>query len=346
MEFKKIWKYHLLFIIVIVFMSFFSNYVYGGIKGFLRIFKYPLFLNFILFNILYFVLYFFNFYFVCPKTLRRKKVYYFILSVFLLFTIFALTRYFLEEVVLYSFTDHHNYSDNYRNRAGYYFFDNMYFALKPILFSTVLYLFFQYNENKNKMYKLDLDHKKAEMDYLKSQISPHFLFNTLNAFYVELIDDKPETAKDIHKLSELLRFVTYESQEDFIELKNEIKFLEDYIYFYYKRFEDELFIDFNVNGTISNQKIPSLILIHFVENVFKHGIINDKKNPAKISISITDNHLELRTENKFLESEKYTSKGIGKTNIKRRLTALFNSDFDLEYKDKNDYFSAYLKIPV
>jgi LytS/YehU family sensor histidine kinase len=163
---------------------------------------------------------------------------------------------------------------------------------------------------------------------------------------VELIDDKPKTAKDIYKLSELLRFVTYESQEDFIELKNEIKFLEDYIYFYYKRFENELFIDFNLNGTIGLQKIPSLILIHFVENVFKHGIINDKKNPAKISISITDNHLELRTENKFLASEKYTSKGIGKTNIKRRLTALFNSDFDLVYKDKNDYFSAYLKIPV
>lgn len=343
MEFKKIWKYHLLIAVFIIALDFFGDYVYKGKKGLFNNFEYA---NLVLvFYLVFFSTYFLNFYVLCPKTLKKKKVYKFIIGVIFLFMFFIALRYLLEEVILYQITGFHNYSETSRS-LGYYSFDNTYFASKPILYSTILYLFFQFNENKNKIHQLELDHKKAEVSYLKSQISPHFLFNTLNAFYVELIDDKPKTAKDIHKLSELLRFVTYESQEDYISLKSELKFLEDYIYFYYKRFESELFVDFNVTGLVEIQQIPSLILIHFVENVFKHGIINEKANPAKINIHISEKYLELTTENKYSVSEKYTSLGIGSTNIERRLTVLYNTDYTLTYSDKNDYFSTYLKIPI
>jgi len=326
-------------------MNFFSQYVVGGMDSLSKEFTLPNFYYTLSFNLVFFSIYFFNFHVVCPLTLKRNQFYKFILFTILSFVLFASLRYFLEEIILFNITEIHNYAEKSR-RIGFYFFDNTYFALKAVLYSTILYLFFQHNENKGRMHQLEIDHKKAEVNYLKSQMSPHFLFNTLNAFYVELIDDKPETARDIHKLSELLRFVTYESQEDFLSLKSEIKFLEDYIYFYYKRFESELFVDFNVKGIVSNQQIPSLILIHFVENVFKHGIINDKMNPVKINITISDNFLEMTTENKFIISEKYTSKGIGQKNISQRLTALFKTDYQLKYVDDNDYFSTYLKIPI
>ncbi len=345
MEAKHKWKYHLLLISIVILMNFFSQYVIGGMDSLLKEFTLPRFYYTISFNFIFFSIYFFNFYIICPLTLKKNRFYKFILFTLLSFILFASIRYFLEEVILFNITEIHNYGEKSR-RVGYYFFDNTYFALKAILYSTVLFLFFQYNENKSRIHELEIDHKKAEVNYLKSQISPHFLFNTLNAFYVELIDDKPETAKDIHKLSELLRFVTYESQEDFLPLKNEIKFLEDYIYFYYKRFENELFVNFKVNGLVNVQQIPSLILIHFVENVFKHGVINDKNYPAEINITIENDSLELTTENKFITSEKYTSKGIGKTNVERRLTAIFKKDYVLNYDNANDRFKTYLKIPL
>lgn len=345
METKYKWKYHTLLISIVVLMNFFGHYVVGGIDSLLKEFTLPRFYYTLSFNLVFFSIYFFNFYIVCPLTLKKSKFYKFALFTILSFVLFASLRYIIEEIILFNITEIHNYEEKAR-KIGYYFFDNTYFALKAILYSTLLYLIFRFVENKNKLHQLEIDHKKAELNYLKSQMSPHFLFNTLNAFYVELIDDKPETARDIHKLSELLRFVTYESQEDFLPLKSEIKFLEDYIYFYYKRFESKLFVDFNVKGLVSNQQIPSLILIHFVENVFKHGIINDKINPVKINITINDHFLEMTTENKFIISEKYTSKGIGQKNISQRLTALFKTDYQLRYVDDNTYFSTYLKIPI
>ncbi|WP_210197498.1 sensor histidine kinase [Aquimarina sp. U1-2] len=192
----------------------------------------------------------------------------------------------------------------------------------------------------------DKDLNKAELDLLKSQISPHFLFNTLNAFYVELLDDKPKVAKDILRLSELLRYVTYDSKQDFISLQSEVHFLKDYIHFFNKRFEKELSIQFLITGNIQNQRIPSLVLIHFVENLFKHGVVNDKNNPAQILLTITDKQLTLKTKNKILSSEKYMDSGIGTENIKRRLNAMFNTGYTMNSKTEKNYFTTYLKIPI
>ncbi len=327
-------------------MDFWSDYYFRGIDTFKENFTYPISLYFLASKFTFFVIYFFNFYWLSPNTLKVKKIGRFVVGVLFLLLAFSVLRYFLEEVVLYKITGLHNYSDEGRSNLLFYFFDNTYFSVKAVLYSTSLYLFFQYSANKTKIHQLEIDHKKAEVSYLKSQISPHFLFNTLNAFYVELIDDKPETAKDIHKLSQLLRFVTYEAQADFLPLENEINFLKDYIYFYYKRYEDQLFVNFNIEGVVNGKQIPSLILIHFIENVFKHGTINDKNNPAKIDLIIDQNELILKTENKFIASEKYTHKGIGKSNIQRRLTAIYKTNFELKYQTKNDYFSTYLKIPI
>lgn len=346
MEFKKNWKYHLLIIVIVLLMGFWSDYYFGGINRLKDNFKHPIFLFFLVSKLMFFIVYFLNFYWLSPRTLKFKKIGHFSIGVLFLLVVFAVFRYFLEEVVVFKITGVHNYADDARNDLLFYFFDNTYLSVNYVLYSTSLYLFFQYTENKNKMHQLEIDHKKAEVSYLKSQISPHFLFNTLNAFYVELIDDKPETAKDIHKLSQLLRFVTYQAQADFLPLENEIKFLEDYIYFYYKRFEDQLFVDFNIEGLVNGKQIPSLILIHFIENVFKHGTINDKNNPAKINLIINKNELILQTKNKFIASEKYTDKGIGTNNIQRRLKAIYKTNFELKYQTENDYFSTYLKIPI
>lgn len=341
---KNHWKYHVLIITIIIVMDFFGDYVFNGVDGFLKNFQYPGYLNTFVYHLSFFSVYFLNFYVLAPKTLAKKRILNYILGVLLLILIFAGLRYFLEEVLVYEITGKHNYYERSR-RLFFYVFDNSYSALKAILFSISLYLFFLMLENKNRLHKLELNHKKAELSLLKTQLEPHFLFNTLNSFYTELIDTKPDTAKDIFKLSQLLRYVTYEAQQDVMPLTKELQFVEDYIHFQKKRFEDSLFFEYNIESVVGNQQIPSLVLIHFVENIFKHGILNDADHPAKLNIRVTNDALELTTNNKILTSEKYTKKGIGEDNLKRRLTALYDTDYTLNFEQSALAFKSYLKIP-
>ena len=203
-----------------------------------------------------------------------------------------------------------------------------------------------YLRNQQKIHKLELERQKAELDVLKMQLEPHFIFNTLNVFYTELVDTQPETAKGIHKLSELLRHITYDAQKDYISLEKEIKFIQDYIYLYEKRFENNLYLDFQIRGSIGQQKIASLILIHFVENIFKHGDINNEKSPVKIHIDVTSDELMMHTENKLANVKNYSTAGIGRNNLQKRLTLLYADEYEYKYSEVDNLYTSYLKIPL
>lgn len=341
---KKQWYFHLGLLLVMVLMDLFSDYVYGGGKRFLRNFQLPLNYNQIIMYTATFTTYAVNYYLVCPYTLGKKHYWRFAIGVLFLIVIFGRVRYLLEEVILYHFTGKHNYFEESR-KFLFYTFDNSIFAIKSILYSTVVYYFFEFATNQSRLHKLELDYNKAELNLLKSQIEPHFLFNTLNTFYTDLIDVQPKVAKDIYRLSQLLRYVTYEAGNEFMPLSKEIKFIEDYIYLHRKRFEDTLFLEYTVEGIIGEQNVPSLVFIHFVENIFKHGMINNAAFPAKIKIQITEREVIIETSNSISSSEKYTNTGIGKDNLERRLSAIYKEDFVLLYTNSNDVFTTLLKLP-
>lgn len=342
---KKQAYIHLAVIMIVVLMDFFLDFHSGGKEGFLGNFYLPINFQRIIMYVATFSVYFLNFYVVLPYTLKKKNYFGLLLGIIILIIVFGQIRYFLEEVVLYHFTGMHNYWEESR-KFIYYTVDNSYFAIKGLLYSTLLYVFYDSTANQKRIYQLELDYKKAELNFLKSQLEPHFLFNTLNTFYTDLIDSQPETAKDIHRLCELLRYVTYEAEKELMPLKKEIKFIEDYIYLHRKRFEDTMFLDYNIEGNIDNQVVPSLVLIHFVENIFKHGIINDKENPAKIDLKVTDKEVMVSTENLISTSEKYNHNGIGKENLRRRLFAIYQENFIFESDEKNGRFTTLLKLPV
>lgn len=342
---NKHWNFHLAVILIVVLMDLFSDYIYGGSKGFLDNFRAPLNYGAVIIYIATFTTYALNFFIVCPYTLGKKHYARFGVGVLILIIIFGRIRYLGEEVILFHFTGVHNYFEESR-KFFFYTFDNSYFAVKGILYSTLLYIFFEYVKNQSRVHQLDLDYKKAELSFLKSQLEPHFLFNTLNTFYTDLIDTQPETAKDIHRLCQLLRYVTYEAEHEVMPLNKELKFIEDYIYLHRKRFEETLCLEYSVDGEVGNQIVPSLVFIHFIENIFKHGVITDKQNPAKINITITENEITVTTQNKISSSEKYSNSGIGKENLKRRLSAIFKDDYKLDYLQEDELFTAILKLPV
>ncbi len=91
--------------------------------------------------------------------------------------------------------------------------------------------------------------------------------------------------------------------------------------------------------------IPSFILIHFIENIFKHGVINSKEHPAQLKIKITNTHIYIETKNQISLSDTYTNKGIGKENLERRLTAIYDGNYELQYDETDGAFSAYLELP-
>lgn len=343
-------KYNIVFAILLILVGetwdLSMEFVYNSLDGDLFDIRSVQILYFFTFNIAYFSVYIFNYLYFAPKYLKASKVPHFVLSVIVMIIIFMVVRFFLEEIVAYHLFGVHNYNFNKENIVVIYLADNIIYALRPCLFSSLFYLFFRFNQNKTLLHKLELKHQEAQMAILRSQIGPHFLFNTLNGFYSELYDEKPETAGDILKLSNLLRYVTYEVNGNFTSLKKEVDFIKSYLYFYEKRYESDFYINFVVKGNIEKKKIPSLILIHFIENVCKHGIIDDEETPAYIDIEVTEEFLIVSTKNKINTSEKYMNKGIGTENIKKRLELLFEDDYELSYKRGDGLFYTFLKIPV
>ncbi|TPG41570.1 histidine kinase [Flavobacterium pectinovorum] len=292
-----------------------------------------------------FIVYLLNFYTFCDWFLNKKRFLFYVISIPVSLLIFAAVRYFLQEVVVFELTGIHNYAEKSR-KMEYYISDNFFFGLPAIILSALSYLFWQFQSSQHQNQELLLENKKAHFQMLKSQVSPHFLFNTLNSFYSQLILKDDEMASDILVLSDLLRYVITETDKDEVLLSKEIQFIQNYIHLQKKRFEDQLYLDFVIEGNYGSESILSSVLIHFIENVFKHGKLNKADKKAVITINIKDDFLEITTFNFTVEGENYSSTGIGFENLTKRLEYIYKDKFTLEKTAENNTFKTYLKISL
>lgn len=292
-----------------------------------------------------FLIYIFNFYTFCNWFLNKKKFLIYLITIPVSLVLFAGVRYLLEEVILFQITGMHNYAEKSRE-ITFYIEDNFFFGIPAVILAAISFLFWQFQETQKQNQKLLLENKKAEFQMLKAQVSPHFLFNTLNSFYSQLILKDDKMADDILVLSDLLRYVITETDKDEALLSKEIQFVQNYIHLQKKRFEDQLYLDFSIEGECSNEKILSSVLVHFIENVFKHGKFNNEEEKAVISIQIKEHILEISTFNYFVEGENYSSTGIGFENLTKRLNYAYKEDYILEKTEENNIFKTYLKIPL
>ncbi|MEO7977905.1 histidine kinase [Flavobacterium sp.] len=292
-----------------------------------------------------FVIYILNFYTFCNWFLNKKKLFIYLITIPVSLLLFAGVRYLFQEIIIFEFTGIHNYTEKSR-QITFYIRDNFFFGLPAVILSSLSYLFWQFQETQKQNQELLLENKKAEFQILKSQVSPHFLFNTLNSFYSQLIGKDDEIAADILVLSDLLRYVITETDKDEALVSKEIQFIKNYIHLQQKRFEDQLYLDFSIEGDYTIEKILPSVLIHFIENVFKHGKLNDSEKRAMISIQIKHGFLEISTFNYTVEGENYYSTGIGFDNLTKRLEYGYKNQFLLEKTAENNTFKMYLKIPL
>jgi hypothetical protein len=197
----------------------------------------------------------------------------------------------------------------------------------------------------NRWKQAEQEKLNAELSYLKVQINPHFLFNTLNSIYSLAIQKSDGTPSAIVKLSAMMRYVVSESDRDFVPLDKELGYIRNYVELQQLRFGEAVQILFFIHGNAASSRIAPLILIPFVENAFKHGINAEDSSRIKISIDIDNNELRLEVfNNKVYVRREEEKSGLGIENTRGRLQLLYPNKHSLIITDTEESFSVLLAI--
>jgi len=220
-------------------------------------------------------------------------------------------------------------------------------GLTVFVLSLVIRLAIAYFAVKQQSEEALLQRSQFELKLLKAQVQPHFLFNTLNNMYYEAFMESPRTALLIERLSDIMRYFIDQNIQDKVPIETEVQFLDNYIALEKIRIMPEPELEF-LKDFKTGIQLPPMLLMTFVENIFKHGI--DKisgRNQIWIRIAEQDGYLIFETMNSINRNPgKAKPTGLGLKNLRQRLTLLYGTDFDLATRDDGRYFKAFLKIPL
>ena len=234
-----------------------------------------------------------------------------------------------------------------------YAIDMMIGELYVITFVTAIKITMDWLEEQKRVAALEKMQSDTELMFLRSQISPHFFFNTLNNIYSLSIEKSEKTPIIILKLSELMRYLLYETKTKRQSLEKEIICIQNYLDLERIRYGELLKINMNISGDILDKKIAPILLLSFVENAFKHGANKNIGNVTiDIDFKIVNNFLFFTISNPISEITKHKlvinhSGGIGLNNVKKRLALGYDSDeYDLKIDNEDKLFTVKLKIKV
>lgn len=220
-------------------------------------------------------------------------------------------------------------------------------GITVFFFSFAFRLALAYFTLKEQAAKALAQKASAELDLLKSQVQPHFLFNTLNNIYYEAYMEAPRTAALIERLADVMRYFVDESPKSLVSLNTEVQFIENYIALEKIRIRYALSISFEKQYS-PNLSIPPMLLMTFAENVFKHGI-DKSSGDNRVSLSLTESNGRLiyNVSNTMPQQEIPGLKsGLGIANLKKRLTILYGNNFELHTSNNGEVFTAALNIPL
>ncbi len=219
-------------------------------------------------------------------------------------------------------------------------------SVGAIFFFGIIRHIYNYIKLKQAAQLLRIEKQQAELNYLKSQTNPHFLFNTLNNIY-SLSRDKSDLAPEsILRLSKILRYMLYETGGEYIAIEQELKIIGDYIALETLRYDDSLQVNFKTDIENMKQAIPPLLLIPLVENAFKHGVSETRNQPfVDIFLSVNQRQLKLVVKNStdLTVEDRTIKENIGLSNLRRQLELLFK-DYQLTVQQGDAVFTAILQI--
>jgi sensor histidine kinase YesM len=186
----------------------------------------------------------------------------------------------------------------------------------------------------------------TELSFLKSQVNPHFFFNTLNNIYSLAVVRSEKTAPAVMKLSSIMRYILTETQHDLVPLSNEVDFIHNFIDLQKVRLTDKVILHFSTEGSIDNLLVAPLLFIPFVENAFKYGVSTKESSSINIEIKTEANKILFTSVNYIVGSENnlMENTGIGINNVKRRLELMYPGKHKLGTFEKDNYYSVHLEI--
>lgn len=289
---------------------------------------------------------YFTVYFLLPRYLFTKK--YFQFSI--IFLLSASAAIILQRVLLYYisyplfYADHMDKAGNFWQINPFYTFFNIYTVVG--LFASIKLLKYWYQNQQLKV-ELEDKNKTSELALLRSQLNPHFLFNTLNNID-SLIITNPDKASDaIIKLSDIMRFMLYDTTTDEVPLTKEVNYLKSYISLQQMRLKDPDFVKVTIEGNCHGKTIAPMLFIPFVENAFKHGQKNVPSPGIEVNLTCLIDSINFEVINYVNDSKemnKDDTSGIGLSNTKRRLELLYPDRHELDITKENGNYKSILRI--
>lgn len=299
-------------------------------------------------NFFYIGFYYFNTHLLFPRLLEKNKVftYYIIIIGIMIFfgsmprlyqSYFGHFQRFSTSIPLHPFK---NFHPPILSPGSISIF------LLVFLFSTGVKVMQKWMNSERRNKQIENEKLHAELSFLKSQINPHFLFNTLNNIY-SLAESKSDlTPVAVIKLSNIMRYVLTEARQDSVPLEKEMQFINDYIELQKIRSTDKTSVGFTVVGDISGKKISPLILLPFTENAFKYGVSTRELSPINILIESCQGHIHFKIRNNKHNNGKnnLVNTGIGINNTRRRLDLLYPGRYELKIEDEPLTYTINLNI--
>jgi sensor histidine kinase YesM len=288
-----------------------------------------------------------NLYFLIPRFLNKPNYWKYVISLVVLFLLFY---------GIHVFTFDHLADFLFPNYYLIVFYDYIELLKYFVVYLGLTSLFvlskswIDLAESKKELAEKEKELIHNELKVLKAQVNPHFLFNTLNSIYSLSLQKSEHTPEVILKLSNVLRYMIYESNEQRVPLKKEISFIQNYIELQKLRTKNPRAIKINIDGKVKDQKIAPLILIVFIENAFKHGVKGDTVNQfIHIDLQVSESEIHFVSENNagsVDETENNEYQGLGLDNVRRRLELLYHENYDLDLSKSSDTFTIDFKIRI
>jgi two-component system, LytTR family, sensor kinase len=282
-------------------------------------------------------------YFLIPNYLLQFKVAKFVgFYLLLMILIILLQRVFLD-YLLFPFN---NPEREVKFRLiGFGTFYMIYEYNLVVFVASSIKLFKHWGVYYQRKVELEKENLKSELNLLRSQVNPHFLFNTLNNINSLVHKKSEKVSESIVKLSHIMRYMLYDSSDDFVLLENELEYLKDYLNLQQMRYKNEDYIELNISGKFTNIFVPPMLFISFIENAFKHGKKNADPPVVVVEFVIDKQYINFECTNKFAEKADKSDSGIGLKTVKKRLDYIYGEKYKINIEKSIDIYSVKLKIP-
>ncbi len=287
--------------------------------------------------------FYFNYLVVLPRVFKKINLFKSIAGLLAAYLFFILFRYLVEELIMSWLFNSSNYPVDVS--PIHYAYDNLYFGSQPILLSTFFWLIIRNIRLADHNRFIAEEQKITEIKFLKAQINPHFIFNTLNNIYSMVYFKSEGALKAVEQLSNIMRFTTYQSQKEQIPLSDEINYIASIIELESFRHEVKNFVQWNLEAPTPTPSIPPYILSPFVENALKHGLIS-AETPISIDLKAQSGYISFSVINTVNQREKDSGGGIGIDNVKKRLEIYFPNHYQLNIQQQEQQFIVSLEIQL